>query len=475
MQTKRIKKIIVKSFHTSKGPFWFMVGFVLAATTLISIFIIVFQNFYKNRVIPGVFIENVYVGEKSKETTKEIFDEKNRSIQDSTFVFTFEEKIATVSAKELNIGYNSQLIADQAAMLGKSSNIFANFFIIITSYLNGTTLNSSYTFNDEVLNTLMKPIEQYAYTEPVDALFSVENNRVATFRQSIDGRKLDVVNAKKFVEDKVPIIIASEKNQTYVYEIPSITIAPATSTEEANKFGIVEEIGVGKSFYRHSIPNRVHNVSLAASRLNGILVKPEEEFSFAKYLGDVSKYTGYKEAYIIQGGKTILGDGGGVCQVSSTLFRAILNSGLPIIERHAHAYRVGYYEQESPPGLDATVYVPTVDLKFKNDTKNYILIQTYVDPTEESLTFVMYGKKDGREVEVTTPVVTNVSAAPEPLYQDDPTLPAGVVKQIDYAAPGATVVFRRIVKKDDKTVIDEKYTSRYTPWRAVFLRGTKTD
>jgi len=217
----------------------------------------------------------------------------------------------------------------------------------------------------------------------------------------------------------------------------------------------------------------MHNVALAAARLNGILVKPGEEFSFVKYLGDVSKYTGYKEAYVIQSGKTVLGDGGGVCQVSSTLFRALLDSGLPITERHAHAYRVGYYEQYSPPGLDATVYVPTVDLKFKNDTGSHILIQSYVDPTEVSLTFILYGKKDGREVTLSTPVVTGVAPAPEPLYQDDPTLPKGVEKQIDYAASGATVVFNRIVKKNGEVIINEKYTSRYTPWRAVFLRGTK--
>jgi vancomycin resistance protein YoaR len=87
-------------------------------------------------------------------------------------------------------------------------------------------------------------------------------------------------------------------------------------------------------------------------------------------------------------GKTVLGDGGGICQVSTTLFRAALNSGLPISEYHAHAYRVGYYENDAKPGLDATVFGPTVDFKFINNTPASILIQTIVDKENNKLLFI---------------------------------------------------------------------------------------
>lgn len=473
MDIQFIKGFSKKIHHHAKAPFWFIVGFSIAGLTIFSLFIIIFQNVYKTKTIPGIYIDNVYVGEKGKEEIKNIYDQKNKVIENSSFTLTYNDSVATFSAQELNIGYNSELISQQAVDLGKSSNIFANFFIIMNAYLNGMTLNSSYTFDDQKLTDILKPIADKAYLEPVDALFQIENNRVTAFKQSTNGQKLNIDKAKEYIETRIPVIIKNERVQSFSYEIPTIIIEPEVTTEEVNKFGIVEEIGMGKSYYQHSIPNRMYNVQLAASKLNGILVKPGEEFSFVKYLGDVSKYTGYKEAYVIQSGKTVLGDGGGVCQVSSTLFRALLNSGLPITERHAHAYRVGYYEQYSSPGLDATVYVPSVDLKFTNDTGNYILIQSYVDPTETSLTFILYGKKDGREVTVTTPVVSGITSAPETLYQDDPTLPKGVEKQIDFAAAGATVVFNRTVKQNGKVIIDEKYSSRYAPWRAVFLRGTK--
>lgn len=473
MNTKFIKDISVKVRPHAKASFWFVVGFAIAGLTIFSLFIIIFQNVYGARAIPGLHIDDIYVGEKSKEEIMKIFTDKNAAIGDSKFTLSYDTQLATISAKQLNIGYNADLIAQQAVHLGKSSNIFANFFIITNSYLNGMTLDSSYTFNNEELEKVLTPMEKAAYLEPTDALFQIENNRVTAFKQSTDGRQLNTAKAQEYIISRIPGIIENGRAQSFSYEIPATALKPEVTTEEVNEFGIVEQIGVGKSFYQHSIPNRMHNVALAATKLNGILVKPDEEFSFVKYLGDVSKYTGYKEAYVIQGGKTILGDGGGVCQVSSTLFRAVLNSGLPITERYAHAYRVGYYEQFSPPGFDATVYVPTVDLKFKNDTGKHILIQSYIDPTETSLTFVLYGTKDGREVTVTDPVVTNVVAAPETVYQDDPTLQKGVEKQVDYAAPGATVVFNRTVKKDGEVIINEKFTSRYRPWAAVFLRGTK--
>jgi vancomycin resistance protein YoaR len=236
---------------------------------------------------------------------------------------------------------------------------------------------------------------------------------------------------------------------------------------------LITSLYAGALYFCAQSAGRIHNVALAAEKINGVLVPPGEEFSFVKNLGDVTQYTGYQQAYIIQNGKTVLGDGGGVCQVSTTLFRALLNAGLPITNRVAHAYRVGYYEQDSPPGLDATVYYPTVDLKFKNDTENYILILAHTDLDNLRLTFNLYGKKDGREVSMSTPVVTSQTPAPEASYQDDPTLPRGQVKQVDFAADGATVVFSRKVTKNGKVVIADSYKSVYRPWQAIFLRGTK--
>ena len=300
-----------------------------------------------------------------------------------------------------------------------------------------------------------------------------QNGRVIEFKPSKNGQDADIDGLTKKLSAKTDNIVFSGISQTVTIEIPIKITEPEITTEKANDMGIRELIGRGTSLFQHSIPGRIHNVNLAAARMNGVLIAPDEVFSFNNALGDISAFTGYKQAYIIQGGRTVLGDGGGVCQVSTTLFRALLDAGLPIVERRAHAYRVGYYEQDSLPGIDATVFSPTVDLKFKNDTGHHILIQTVIDLNTLSLAFELYGTKDGREVALTKPIITSTSPALPDVHQDDPTLSKGQVRQVDFAAAGAKVYFTRKVMRNGEEIISETFSSNYRPWQAVFLHGTK--
>ena len=468
---KTPKKGIKYRVHILKPVFWFLVGVFFATFCLVTLILVYFKLTYKNKIIPGVFIGAEYVGEKTKADVKKIFEEKNAEIGNSLITLSSDEYTATVSARDAKIGYDAELIAVQAASVGNSKDPISNAYYIINSYLNGTYLTPSYTKDLSKIHTMLEPAQKIIYIEPVDALFRMENNKVTAFKESADGKDIDFNLLEKKLETAAAEII-KESTPNKIIAIPIKILKPQVTTEKANNLGIVEPIGVGTSQFAHSIPNRVHNVALAASKINGVLVAPGDTFSFVKNIGDISKFTGYKEAYVIENGKTVLGDGGGVCQVSTTLFRAVLNAGLPIVERNAHAYRVGYYEQNSGPGIDATVYVPSVDFKFKNDTGNYLFIQEAIDINTMVLTFTIYGKSDGRTVSMTSPIITSQIPAPETQYQDDPTLPKGVEKQIDFAAAGANVVFSRTVKKDGKESVDT-FKSNYRPWRAVFLRGTK--
>lgn len=472
MTIKLPKTLLHKTIIFITPVFWFMVGFFFASATLVSLILIYFNISYKNRALPGIFVGNTYVGTMTKNQIDSLYEKKNEAIQQSSITFSYNNLVATASAKDLNIGYDADLLSTQAVILGKSGNIFTDFYMLVNSYMNGTNLPPAYTFKKDAIATLLNPIQKQVYVEPVDAQFVVENNRVTTFRQSSEGKTVDFQQAEQMLENKVPQLTASQKQTALQIPIPVKNLDPQTTTQEANNLGIVEEIGEGSSTYFGSDPNRVHNVALAATKMNGVIIAPNQTFSFDKVLGDVSKYTGYAQAYVIQNGRTVLGDGGGVCQVSTTLFRAVLNAGLPIVERHGHAYRVGYYEQNSPPGIDATIYVPTVDLKFKNDTGHSILIQSYVDTDNYALTFVLYGTNDGRTVTMTTPVITSQTPPPDPLYQDDPTLPNGVVKQVEHPAWGANVTFSRTVSKNGKVIIADTFNTSYQPWRAVYLRGT---
>ncbi len=473
-QMKKLPRSQKKLIYTvCKSCFWFATGIVLGLFFLISFGFIIFQRVHVNKIYPGVSVAGIPFGGKTQEGVENYFSKKNAKAGDTQFIFSYGERQIKVSARELNFGYNASLLAKQAYSIGRSKDIVSNISLISQAYVNGIDLAPSYNYFEDLLEKRIDPLIKKAAIESSDALFTFQNGRVIAFRPSSEGQEVDLQKLHKDVSTKTFSIILSQKPKTIFISLPIKIVKPKITTDNVNDLGIKELIGTGTSLFQGSIQNRVHNVTLAATRMNGILIVPNEIFSFNNALGDISAFTGYKQAYVIQNGKTVLGDGGGVCQVSTTLFRAVLNAGLPIVERNAHAYRVHYYEEDSPPGIDATVYGPTVDFRFKNDTENYILIQTTIDPSYERLTFYLYGTKDGREVTLVKPIITSQTPAPEPLYQDGPTLPKGVVKQIDFKASGANIYFTREVRKDGKVILSDKFTSNYRPWQAVFLRGTQ--
>lgn len=298
---------------------------------------------------------------------------------------------------------------------------------------------------------------------PRGKVTGVSDKKVTDFKIIQDGIELD---KKAFVVSFRDAFYNSKKS----VEVPLISVSVPSDKE---KFGIIELLGEGSSTYKGSIPGRIKNLTLAAERTNGVLVAPGDTYSMNNSVGEISAETGYDVAYIIKDGRTVLGSGGGVCQTSTTLFRAVLNSGLPIVMRYPHAYRVSYYEQDRPVGFDAAIFQPSWDFQFKNDTEHYILVQSEADVPNYSLTFKIYGTSDGRSVQITEPEVTNQSPPPPALYQDDPTLAKGVVRQVDFPAWGAKVKFSRTVKRGDETLFVDTFESRYQPWRAVYLVGTK--
>jgi len=303
-----------------------------------------------------------------------------------------------------------------------------------------------------------------------NAAFRFNSGRVVEFRPALTGLKLNPdVNNQLIL---FALRAMAENPDEHIVDLVIDQSQPEQTIASVNNLGITGLLGWGESCYRGSIAGRKHNVALAAGRINGLLVAPGETFSFNQMVGDISQETGYPSAYVIKNGRTELGDGGGVCQVSTTLFRAVLNAGLEIIERHPHSYRVGYYEQSSPAGIDATVYSPSVDFKFKNDTGNHVLIQAVNDSGASRLEFQLYGAADGRRATISNHRLWDQSAPPEDLYLDEPSLPTGQTKQVDWKAWGAKTAFDWVVERNGTILHQQTFYSSYRPWQAVFLRGT---
>ncbi len=317
--------------------------------------------------------------------------------------------------------------------------------------------------NKDNLNTLIDQIASEIDVPATGEVLKTDGNRVVEFKPKTDGK---TVNKGELIKDFTKALFNDQKDV-------SIVVVESKAPDGDNKYGIYALLGEGVSYFAGSIPGRVKNLSLASERASNVLVPSGETYSFNKNVGEITGATGYDQAYIIQNGRTVLGEGGGVCQASTTLFRAALNAGLPITKRAAHAYRVGYYEQQSEPGLDATVFSPSVDFEFKNDTPGYILIQHELNLSKNELIFRIYGTPDGRVVKIEKPVILSQTPPPEPSYQDDGNYRKGQIIQVEHATWGAVVSAKRLVTKGDTVMYDDTFISRYQPWRAVYLRGTK--
>lgn len=462
--------------HVHKPLSWvvFFSVIFLALISIVLIYVFFKANDYKNVIYPNVYINGVHVGGKTQEEVQEAFKTDTQKLQAVQMqVFYEKQPIATFSAEQLALQSNIKDISLQAYLIGRSTHTPTRYKETIFTILG----LESYRFNTDIqykkdeIESFIKITEDAYNKKPKNALFSFENGRVSNFQKDEPGI---VINTEKFMEDIAKAFEEIEKEPANKTITLTNKVVPAEITlAEANTFGIEELIGEGKSDYTGSSADRIYNLTLATSKFNGVIIPPGEEFSFNKTIGDISSSTGYRPSYVIKNGQTVLGDGGGVCQVSTTVFRAALNTGLPITERHAHAYRVSYYENDAKPGFDATIYTPSVDFRFKNNTPAHILIQTEIDEENRILTFKFYGKSDGRKVELSDATVWDVAPPPPDREQEDPTLPRGQRKQADYAAWGAKSKFTYKVTKGDTILFEEEYYSSYRPWQAVFLVGTK--
>lgn len=260
-----------------------------------------------------------------------------------------------------------------------------------------------YIKKDEVkqfLESISKDINQ----DPVNARFKIdpETKEVSVLKRSQE--KIELKTSESF--QKIKNTLIENFNTSYIpLEIDKSP--PEISSENPEQYEIKELIGVGESDFTGSSSTRIHNIKTGAKRFDGLVLKPEEELSFTTILGEVDETTGYKEELVIKKNKTVPEYGGGICQISTTMFRSALNSGMKITERHNHSYPVHYYD---PPGTDATIYVPRPDLKFKNNTGNYLLLQTEIDEDAKEFFIKFYSKEDLYEVEIEGPEVTERTA-----------------------------------------------------------------
>ncbi len=303
--------------------------------------------------------------------------------------------------------------------------------------------------------------------QPARFVFNDETRQLEVISPSVNGRELDVDASLAVIEDALftpPAEPGAPRQVTlaFRYIVPTVH-SGATAAE----LGITELIAQATTYYLGSGAARQQNIAQAASRFHGLVIPPGEEFSFNRWLGDVSAEEGFEESFIIYGGRTIKGVGGGVCQVSTTVFQAAFYAGYPILERYPHGYRVGYYEYGEGVGMDATVFSPLVDFRFLNDTPYHLLIEAYTNPQNASITFKFYSTSVGRVVNKVGPRIANVVPHGPTVYEENAELAPGQTRQVEWAVDGADVTVTRQVFRDGRLEREDHFFSHYLPWNAV--------
>lgn len=326
----------------------------------------------------------------------------------------------------------------------------------------------------ESLNDLKVLVDQ----KPANARFTFNDStgQIEPIAASTIGRVMDVDASITAINDA---LLRGE----HTVALSVAEQAPAVAdTASGADLGVTQLIAEQTTYFYGSSEARIQNIVAAAERYHGLLVAPGETFSMGNELGDVSLENGFAEALIIYGGRTIKGVGGGVCQVSTTLFRTVFFAGFPVVERYSHAYRVSYYEMDASgsvdpnfAGLDATVYFPLVDFKFQNDTPYWLLMETYVNVSARTITWKIYSTSDGRSVTWETTGPSNVVPPPPPLFEENPDFKVNQISQVDYAAQGADVTVNRTVWRGGQVYFSDQFNTHYEPWQAVCQYGPGTE
>ncbi|MCB8944592.1 MAG: VanW family protein [Ardenticatenaceae bacterium] len=315
----------------------------------------------------------------------------------------------------------------------------------------------------------LEPFMDQLYREPVNARFYFDDDsrELVLVSPHINGRSL---NIEATIDNLKQTLATPDRTVAFaVQDIVPVVHSGATAAD----LGITELVSERTTWFYGSTDARKHNIARSAANFFGIVIAPGEEFSFNKYLGSVSESDGYEEGLIIIGGRTIKGVGGGVCQVSTTIYQTAFWAGFPIEERYPHGYMLGYYNDGEGPGMDATVFSPVVDLKFINNTPYHLLIENYYNTELEALTFKFYSTSLGRQVfKEELPWENIVEAPTEDEWEYDPDLPEGEAVQIDWETDGADVtIHRTVLNANGDLLIDQYIVSNYIPYPDVYHYG----
>jgi len=400
----------------------------------------IFRN--RDKILPGVSALGVELEGLNREDAREILQPITSKLIDSPRILVFEDKeIKFIPHKELDTFIDLNRVVEETYTIARTGNIFKRIKDRIVIQRKGYEVLYQIEFSLQKFDDFQNRVSSLISRSPDDAY--IEGNKII---ESRTGVKLDLERFKEEITESLKCL--DEKK--YVSDLPVIIVDPKITTQNIlTKLAITEELGNYSTSLKNKEENTIYNIRLASDVINGILIKPQDIFSFNKYVGPGEKADGYKESTIIANGVFVNGYGGGICQVSSTLYNAVLLANLPIVERYNHSV-YGEATKYVPLGQDAAIFYGFKNLRFKNNSDHTIVIFSKV--FRDTLQVRIFGgNEDEAEVEIISKDKKLIDY--QIIREKDSKLEAGQEIVVQEGVPGYQIKTYRIVRKDGEEKI----------------------
>lgn len=428
--------------------------FLLVAAVVLSIYMVNGEKIHSNITINGIDVGG-YTPAQAESLLKEKLEP---SVKNAAIILKSEEKDWRLEYKEIGFNYDYSEAVTKAYDIGHKGNLIKRVADVISTQLSRQDIRLNYSYDSEHIRSKLAEIAKEVDREPKDATITLQEQGFV-ITDEVEGRKLDI--EKSF--DNVRFQVENGTNE-------DVELAIETSLPEIRRSDLAnirDKLGEYSTKFNAADVDRTHNIKIATNSASNILVKPGEIFSIDKTVGPrLAKY-GFKEANVIINNELVPGIGGGVCQVSSTLYNAALLSNLKIIERKSHSLTLSYI----PMGRDATISEGYIDLKFQNTTPYPIYIHGEVKGSW--VKFSIYGRNDypNRTVQIKTAVVKTIP--PQITVIEDPTLPEGTEVEEKKGYTGYVVRSWRVILENGKEISSEELPiSNYRVVNGVKRVGT---
>ena len=437
-----------------------VVAAALIITSTVSFFAAVYFLGKKDLIFPGVRVADIEIGGLSAGEARTKITERYQLLQERSITVTYPGGRGEFKLKDVGFQAKTGELIAAASSLGRQGSLWNQWLERRQMARNGREIPMAITADKNKLRLILEEMTRVVRLPARNALLSVQPDDSIQIIESADGYGVDIEDAwGRFQE-------AAVDSKAGELPLKMVAIRPARTTEDAQAMGVNGLIAQYTTRFDLKKTNRVFNIRVAAQPLDGFEVKPGQVFSFNKIVGPRSQEAGYKLAPTILNNEFIDSLGGGVCQVSTTLYNTLLLADVQIVERSSHSLVVRYV----PLGQDAAVAYGGKDLRFRNNYNTHLLIKSSV--VGNSITFKIYGDTKNKKYVVVTN--TTIKELPyKTVNQPDPTLPSGKQAVKQKGVMGYKVLSYRLVYSGGQLIKKEKLPlSIYNSLDQINLTGS---